>query len=339
MKRLAIIALALAGAMLRPAASQPFTPDPVLLAGARSEGAVTWYSSTPVAAAQRISDLFEKSTGVKVDLFRSGGAALIRRHMQEVEAKHVVADLLTMSDNAAASGMAKRGLFVAYRPDGFDRVPADAKDPDGYYIAQRLTLLGMMTRTDKVAAADIPKTWLDLTEPKYKGKLVMADPSFTSIQLMVVATLSQKLGWSFYEALHRNDTLIVQGHEQVFDMMKRGERLIAAEATDPRIYTGGEAPPNLANVYPATGAILVPSPTAVIAGSPHPNAAKLLAAFNLTREVQGLFPRGGHHAARTDIEPPSGTPSLESLTLYPIDYGFIEKNDRQIKQRFNDIFE
>ena len=128
----------------------------------------------------------------------------------------------------------------------------------------------MLVRTDKVAADEHPKTWADLMASKYKGKLVMADPSFTAIQLVVVATLSKNIGWQFYEALRKNDTLIVQGHEQIFDMVKRGERLVAAEASDPRIYTGGMMPANIIIIVPTKGAIQVPSPTAVIKGSPNP---------------------------------------------------------------------
>jgi iron(III) transport system substrate-binding protein len=64
-------------------------------------------------------------------------------------------------------------------------------------------------RTDLVAAADAPKTWDDLTLPKYKGKLVMTDPSFTSLQVGVVAMMSKLRGWDYYEQLNRNDVLIV----------------------------------------------------------------------------------------------------------------------------------
>ena len=87
-------------------------------------------------------------------------------------------------------------------------------------------------RSDKVAAADEPKTWDDLLDPKYKGKLVMTDPSFTSLQVSVVGTISKVHGWDFYEKLRRNDVMIVQGNQQVSDMLKRGERLIAVGALD-----------------------------------------------------------------------------------------------------------
>jgi iron(III) transport system substrate-binding protein len=199
-------------------------------------------------------------------------------------------------------------------------------------------MVSMVARSDKVAAADWPKTWTDLTLPKYQGMLVMADPSFTAIQLVVVGTLSQKLGWQFYEGLRRNGTMIVQGHEQIFDMLKRGERLVAAEASDPRIYTGGTMPSNMTSIYPP-GSILVPSPTAIIRNSPHPNAAKLFAEFNLTLEIQRKFTEEGHHSGRVDVDPPPGLPKLDAISLYPIDYDDIERNARQIKARFNEIFQ
>jgi iron(III) transport system substrate-binding protein len=322
-----------------PALGQEFKPDPVDEAAAKKEGLVTWYTSTPVAAGQHIANEFQKQTGIKVEMLRTGGQNVIRRFLQESESGRVAVDVITMSDMSAANAMTRRGLFVPFKPVGFDKIILDAKDPNGNYIAQRLTLVGMIVRTDKVAAADYPKTWTDLTDPKFKGMLVMADPSFTAIQLVVVATLSQKLGWQFYEGLRKNDAMIVQGHEQIFDMVKRGERLVAAEASDPRIYTGGTMPGNMINIIPATGAIQVPSPTAIVKGSPHPNAAKLFAQFNLLPDIQHKFTEEGHHSPRVDVQPPPGLPPLDAVTLYPIDYDWIEANTRQIKAKFAEIFQ
>jgi len=321
------------------ACAQAFTPDPVDEAAAKREGAVTWYTSTPVRAAQYIATEFEHQTGIKVELLRTGGGEVIRRFQQEAAAGRFAADVITMSDMSAANDMARRGRFAPFRPVGFDKVIPDAKDPEGNFIAQRLTMVGMLVRTDKVAAADRPTTWSDLAAPKYQGMLVMADPAFTAIQLVVVATLSQKLGWSFYEQLRKNDIMIVQSHEQIYDTVKRGERLIAAESSDPRIYTGGELPPNMVSIIPRNGAIEVPSPTAIVKGSPHPNAARLFAQFNLTPAIQNKFTEEGHHSPRVDVAPPPGLPRLDELTLYPADYDYIEKNTKQIKAKFADIFQ
>src|SRR6202043_3672239 len=196
----ALVAIILFGGS---ASAQEFAPDPVDEAAARREGAVSWYTSTPVKAAQYIATEFERQTGIKVELLRTGGGEVIRRFQQEAAAGRFAADVITMSDMSAASDLARRGRFAPLKPAGFDKVIADAKDPAGNFIAQRLTMVGMLVRTDKVPPADRPATWSDLADPKYKGLLVMADPSFTAIQLVVVATLSQKLGWPFYEALRK----------------------------------------------------------------------------------------------------------------------------------------
>jgi iron(III) transport system substrate-binding protein len=339
MKVTAGLVLLVAAILCGPASGQEFKPDPIDEAAAKKEGSVTWYTSTPVAAGQYIANEFQKKTGIKVEMLRTGGQNVIRRFLQEADSGRVVVDVITMSDMSAANAMARRGLLVPFKPVGFDKIIPDAKDANGNYIAQRLTLVGMIVRTDKIAAADYPKTWTDLTNSKFRGKLVMADPSFTAIQLVVVATLSQKLGWQFYEGLHKNDTMIVQGHEQIFDMIKRGERLVSAEASDPRIYTGGTMPDNMINIIPAEGAIQVPSPTAIVKGSPHPNAAKLFAQFNLLPEIQHKFTEEGHHSPRVDVQPPPGLPALGALTLYPIDYDWIEANTRQLKTKFAEIFQ
>lgn len=323
----------------RGAGAAEFTPDPVDMAAAKREAAVNWYTSTPIAAAQKIALLFEQASAIKVQLFRSGGSAVMSRFMQELDAKRIAADVLTTSDPAASAILARRGVFVAFKPKFFDAVPDEAKDKDGFYVAQRLNMLGMFVRADKVPAADRPKTWTDLANAKYKGKLVMADPSFTALQLIAVATLAEKLGWGFYEKLRANDIMIVQGHEQVEDALKRGERLIAAEGLDSYAVDDRKAGHDILTIYPSEGAFAIASPTAIIKGSPHPNAAKAFAEFMLSDAVQMMFPADGHYASRKDVPPPAGSPKLGDLALLPVDYAYVERATPEIKARFNEIFQ
>src|SRR5216117_1851698 len=80
------------------ALAQEFKPDPVDEAAARREGALTWYTSTPVAAAQHIAKTFEQKYGIKVELLRTGGQNVIRRFQQEADAGRIAVDMITMSD-------------------------------------------------------------------------------------------------------------------------------------------------------------------------------------------------------------------------------------------------
>jgi len=332
-----VTALAVLGLAAAAAAQTGFTPDPVDLAAAKKEGNVTWYTSTPVATAQKIATMFQEQTGVRVELFRSGGSAVLRRFLQEIDARRVVADVLTVSDPAAASAMIKRDLFVPFRPKNFDKVRDEVKDPKGHHVAQRLNVVGMVARTDKNLA--LPKNWTDLTDPRYTGQLVMADPSYTAIQLMIVGTLSRKYGWEFYQKLRANDVMIVQGHQQVSETLTRGERLLAAEGADQYAWVDRKAGHKVQTIFPADGTFAISSPTAVIKGSPHPNAARAFAEFMIGDAVQKLFPGEGIYAARADIEPPPGNPPLGHIKLIGVDYDQIEKDSAALKKKFNEIFQ
>jgi iron(III) transport system substrate-binding protein len=332
---LTVAALLLAGSA--GAQSPGFTPDPVDLAAAKREGSVSWYTSTPIVAAQKVATLFQAETGIKVELFRSGGSAVLRRFLQEIDARRVLADVLTVSDPAEVNALTKRDLLVPFRPRNFDKIPDAVKDPRGHHIAQRVNLAAIIMRTDK--GLEAPKNWLDLTDPRYKGHLVMPDPSYTAIQLMVVGTLSQKYGWEFYQKLRANDIMIVQGHQQVSEVLTRGERLIAAEGADQYAWVDRKAGHKIQTVIPTDGAFAVAAPTAVIKGAPHPNAAKAFAEFMISDLVQKLFPGEGIYAARVDVEPPPGSPPLHQIKLWPIDYDYIEREAKKLKDRFAEIFQ
>src|SRR6266545_3663497 len=192
--------------LLAPAHAQ----DAVDVAKAKQEGKLVWYTSTPIEQGQKIIEAFQKEYGIKVEMFRSGGSAILRRFQQEMDAGRVAVDVLTHSEPAAANALGKKGLFAAFKPKNFDKVPDAAKDANGLFVGQRLNMMTHYLRSDKVAEADEPKTWNDLAGAKYKGKLVLADPSFTALQVSVVGTMSKAQGWGYYEKLRANDTMVVQ---------------------------------------------------------------------------------------------------------------------------------
>jgi iron(III) transport system substrate-binding protein len=319
--------------------ARAFIPDRADREAARKEGALSWYTSTPFPLVQHLVDRFQQDTGIKVQLLRTGGQAVLRRLQQEIAAGRPGADVLTMSDAAAANGLAKQGLFEPFKPEGFDQVMDDAKDGNGRWIAQRISLIGIPIRTDKIPDKDAPKTWSDLVQGKYKSLMVMPDPSFTAIQLIVVGTLSRKFGWDFYKALRANDTMIVQGHQQVFSVMQQGERIIGAEGADPRSFADGKDVPNQKMIYPTEGVFVVSSPTAVLKGARNPNAARLFAEFMLSPTAQTMIAKGGIHSSRRDIAEPAGQPALSAVKFIQADLDHVEDHARGIKAKFSEIFQ
>ena len=195
----------------------------------------------------------------------------------------------------------QRQLRAVQAARTIDKVPAAFNEPTGLYVAQRVSIISIYGRTDLVPPDQMPKTWTDLADPKFKGKLVMTNPNFTSLQVAVVAMLSRAHGWDFFERLNKNDVMIVQGNEQALNLAKTGERPIVAGG-DSQYASGARLQGHkIDNTFPADGTFAVPSTTSVVKGSRNPNAAKLMAEFTLSLEAQKLWPK----AASTPRAPTS----------------------------------
>src|SRR5207237_1540690 len=133
------------------------------------------------------------------------------------------------------------------------------------------------------------------------------------------------------------DIMLVQGNQQVADMIKRGERLIAVGADAAYVGEIKKTGMAISTLYPEDGAFIIPSPSAVVKGSPSPNAAKAFADFMLSRPVQELFPHEYLYSARTDVPGPQGNPPLGEIKMAPIDYDYIEAETTRIKRRFAEV--
>jgi iron(III) transport system substrate-binding protein len=330
--------LAGAAALAMPSFARPAAAETVDVAAAKREGKVTLYTSAPIAAAQKVANVFQQKYGITVELFRSGGTQVLRRFMMEQQAGAAGADVLVSSDPAAVLDIAAKGMFVPFKPAGFDQVPVGLNDPSGLFVAQRVSVISIYGRSDLVAQSDMPRTWDDLLSPRFKGKLVMTNPSFTSLQLGVVAMMSKLHGWEFYERLNRNDVMVVQGNEQALNLVKTGERPIAAGADSQYANEARMAGHRIVNVFPSDGTFAIPATTSVVKGSKSPNAAKLLAEYTLSLEAQSLWPESGIYAARADVAPPTGSPKLSDIKVIPMDHAYITSVTAQVKRRFSEIF-
>ena len=162
----------------------------------------------------------------------------------------------------------------------------------------------------------------------------MADPSFSSLLVTIVGTLAKEHGWQYFEKLRANDIMLVQGNQQVSDMVKRGERLIAVGADAAYVGESKKEGMPLSTLYQDDGTFIIPSPSSVVKGSPNPNAGKAFASFMLSKAVQELFPLEYLYSARTDIAGPVGYPLLSSIKMHAVDYDYIEAESTRIKRRF-----
>src|SRR5262249_15845996 len=131
--------------VLGPARAQ----DAVDAAKAKPEGKLVWHPAARTEQGQKAAGASKKEPGIKVEMFRRGGSAILRGFQQEADAGRIPADVLTHSEPAAANALGKKGLFVAFKPKNFDKVPDAAKDANGLFVGQRLNMMTHYPRTDK----------------------------------------------------------------------------------------------------------------------------------------------------------------------------------------------
>src|SRR5262249_22383615 len=185
--------------------------DPALVDAARKEGKVVWYTSLILPTAEKVAKLFEAAyPGIKVDVNRTGSQRILQKVLQELQVGIKNADVVHTSDAGHFVLLKEKKLLMPYSPKGIDKFPAGFKDKDGYYFGLRATVNVIAYNTKLVSAADAPKTWKDLLDPKWKGKLVTAHPGYSGVISTHVLALVNLFGWDYFKQLAQNKVMITQ---------------------------------------------------------------------------------------------------------------------------------
>jgi iron(III) transport system substrate-binding protein len=310
------------------------------LDAAKKEGKVVWYTSLAAQSTEKIAKLFEAAyPGIKVEAHRSGSQRVLQRLMQEVQANIKNADVVHTSDAGHFVLLKEKKLLTKYTPAGVEKFPSGFKDKDGYYYGLRATLSVIAYNPKIVSAAEVPKGWKDLLDPKWRGKLVTAHPGYSGIIATHVLALVKMNGWDYFKQLAQNRVMIVQSANDPAQTVASGERPVAVNGAEYFFYQTKKKGNPIEIVYPKEGVPLVVSPTAITSFAPHPNAAKLFTDFTFTREIQQVLADGeGLYTGHPEVKYPADKPKLNELKLLPADPEELEDRNEEIKKRFVEFF-
>jgi iron(III) transport system substrate-binding protein len=307
---------------------------------AKKEGKVVWYTSLALPSAEKIAKLFETAyPGIAVEVHRTGSQRILQRVMQELAANIKAADVVHTSDAGHFVLLKGKKLLAQHTPPGVDRFPAGFKDADGYHYGLRATVNVIAYNTKVIAAAEAPRTWKDLLDPKWRGKLVTAHPGYSGVIATHVLALSHLHGWDYFKQLAQNRLMLVQSAVDPAGVVASGERPVAVNGGDYTFYQTKKKGNPVEIVYPKEGVPLVVSPTAITSFAPHPNAARLFTDFTFTREVQQVMADSeGLYTGHPEVTYPRDKPKLSDLKLLPVDPDELEKRTEEIKKRFVEFF-
>lgn len=242
-----------------------------------------------------VTALYQRTTGVIVPPDPKGSSVAMAAI--EKERRHPRADCAYYS-GAIGVAAAQKGLHQAYKPAGWDQIPAALKDPDGKWWTVHTATIALVVNTRALKGAPIPRTWDDLLKPIYKGKVTYDDPTWGGTGFTFVYGINILKGGSAHDFrpgmayLKKLDANITRyPRESIYNDVLRGEVAIwiNADGNGYKMKWIDRGPVEV--VIPKDGTVSMPLVMGMVAGAPHPEATRKYFDWLLTPAAQGEFAR------------------------------------------------
>ena len=314
---------------------------PALIEAAKKEGKVVWYTSVDLPLAEKVAKAFEaKYPGVAVRVERSGAERVFQRIGQEYASNIHAADVANSSDAAHFIAWKKGNLLEAYVPEDVGKFyPAEHKDPDGMFASFRVWVCIIAYNTNLVKKEEAPKSFADLLDPKWKGKIVKAHPGYSGTIMTATYQMQRDLGWGFFEKLAAQNIMQVQSSADPPKRLALGERAVMADGNEYNIFQIKEKDGPVEPVYATEGSPLIVGPTGMFKAAPNPNAARLFCNYSFTPECQQLIiDTGGLRSMHPSTKEKAGRTPFKNIKTMKDDPAAVEKMSDEIKQHYSKIF-
>jgi iron(III) transport system substrate-binding protein len=285
---------------------------------AKKEGEVTWYVSHYTSeGAEELGSTFTKLYGIKVNVFRTTAQVAFQKATQDFKAGQTECDVFSTTDVSHVLKLKAEKKLVQYVPENEAKAAKafQGLDPDGYFHTTSGGFVVLSYNSSKLKPEDAPKKWTDLLDPKWKGKISTGHPGFSGYVGTWVLSMKQKYGWSYFEKLEKNKPQIGRSINDTVTALNSGERQIAAGADGSTLYSAGRGNP-LAIIYPEDDAITITAPSAILAGSKHPNAAKLFMEYLYSVEASQIDVKHFTVPMRPEVAVAKGEKPVDEVKQY-----------------------
>jgi iron(III) transport system substrate-binding protein len=265
---------------------------------------------------------------------------VFQRIGQEYSSNIHAVDVVNSSDAAHFIVWKRDGILEPYVPEDVAKFyPAEHKDADGQYASWRIWLSIIAYNSNLVKPEDAPKSFADLLDPKWKGKIVKAHPGYSGTIMTATYQLQRDLGWAWFEQLAKQNVMQVQSSSDPPKKLELGERAVMADGNEYNILQLREAGRPVQPVYAAEGSPMIIGPNGIFKNSPNPNAARLFQAYCFSREAQQfIIDIGGLRSAHPQTKEKPGWTPLKDIKTLKDDPVAVEQQAGAIKSRYTRIF-
>jgi iron(III) transport system substrate-binding protein len=325
---------------IRAQAPAPSALTPELIAAAKKEGKLAFYTAMDLAFAQQFGKMFEEKFGIAVRVERSGAERIFTRIGQEYGANIHAVDVVNTADAAHCIVWKRNGWLAPYLPEDVAK-HFDKKyyDPDGLHATTRILVSPIAYNTNLVKKEEAPKSFADLLDPKWAGKLVKGHPAYSGTIMNATFQIARDLGWDYFEKLAKQRVMQVQSATDTPKKIALGERAVMVDGAGYLVIRNKEAGEPVEIVYPTEGTPLAAGPSAVFKNAPNPNAARLFQNWMHSREGQQIIVNTArqYSAHGQTVEKPGVRP-LRDIKLMAEDPEGVEKTADEVKKRYAQIF-
>src|SRR5919198_259676 len=253
----------------------------------------------------------------------------------EAERANPQADVVWGVFNDYLTGAAKKGLLEPYAAKESDRIPARFKHPENMWQGVTLLTVAFAVNQKKMAELRLPppRSWADLLDPKYKGHIVMSNPSTSGTAYLLLASHAARLGedkmWQYYEALDRNLSEVHKSGGAPGRMAASGETPIGiALAYEVEVAKKQGAPIDV--IWPSDGVPWTFEGNALVRGAKHPQNARRFLDWAVSKSAMDAYVKWrGSGITRSDV--PVGGAKISDMNLIPID--FVKAGDPAYKDQ------
>jgi len=289
-----------------------------LYQAAIKDGEVIYYTDGRQDEAQRLSDYWKANfPGVNLRIVPKSSPALIAQIETERAAGQHRVDVSHMSQPYVEALWKQKGFYQPYKTASFERLRPDNADPDGaFYTPDVYTLPAAYNTNAFKDKAQLPQGLKDFLDPRWKGKLVLADPEVSGNTLTFLMTMlaTGRLDWSALEGLAKQDILFVRGNPDSVRMVASGERALSPMISSFNIMTARLKGQPIDYYVLREGSVVVQSLLGLMSEAPHPNAARLLVEVMTSPQAESALSEGGvFWPAHPDAPPVSTLPKLADL--------------------------
>lgn len=301
---------------------------------ALAQDKVTIYSAAPQDLLDQVIPAFEKASKMKVEVVKGGSGDLINR--LKAEAGRSTADVLfsVSTDVVEANGK----LFTKFAPDNVKALAEPFKVNDAAIpFTAVATSFGVNTKL--LTPAQYPKTWSDLGNPIYKGKISAGRPDKSGsafIQLALILQIhGEDKGWAIYSRILDN-TVLSNSSGAVSKFVNDGEAMIGLSNEDTLLrFKVGGGPVEL--LYPADGTSAIADVMALTANPANPQGGRAFINFMLSKEAQEILDAAGRRSVRADVASKNALTPLAKLKLVKYDDDWAGANRARILAKWNDL--